>query len=285
MRFLQVDVFCRGPYTGNPLAVFPEAADLDRSQMQKIASEMNLSESTFVTHADSDSYRVRIFTPRQELPFAGHPTLGTTWVLRHLGLVTAEEVIQESQAGQTVVRVEGERLWFARTGRSGADIEEAAPSFRRLAHGLALEPRDLGLEARELGRNGMLLPAVSGAGIDQLIVPVRDADTLLRCAPAADLAWDEGVVGFYCFTATQAGRLQARGFFPSLGIAEDPATGSAAASLGVYLAHRLGDIDVEIAQGEQVGRPSTIYLDAEEQSVRVGGRCAHVLTGALEQLP
>ena len=122
--FLQVDVFADSPYSGNPLAVFPEAGDLSAPQMQAIAREMNLSETSFVTSCGDDSYDVRIFTPEEELPFAGHPTLGTTWVLRRLGRVAGDVVDQRSPAGPTTVTIVDDILWLERGGETEADLED-----------------------------------------------------------------------------------------------------------------------------------------------------------------
>ncbi|MDQ3646955.1 MAG: PhzF family phenazine biosynthesis protein [Actinomycetota bacterium] len=285
MEFLQVDVFSDGPYTGNPLAVFPDAGGLSGSQMQRIASEMNLSETAFVTSVEPHRYRVRIFTPRKELAFAGHPTIGTTWVLRNGGRLTEEDVTQVSDAGETSVTLEGDTLWFERIGSVGADIEEHDPLHREIARGLGVDQRDLGMEARELGRSGTLYPAVSNAGLEQLMVPVRDLAALARCSAAPGLLESAGIEGFYCFTATAAGRIQARGLFPAVGIAEDPATGSAAAALGLYLADRLGAIEVDVDQGVEMGRPSKIHVRGAPGRVKVGGRCSLVVSGRLEVLP
>lgn len=286
MRFLQVDVFAAAPYFGNPLAVFPDAGELRREQMQRIAREMNLSETAFVMRADRDSYDVRIFTPNEELPFAGHPTIGTTWVLRHLGVVDAADVVQRSPAGETRVRAEGEELWFTRTGEVGHDLEdEDVHAARRVAAALGIEERDVGLEARELGRPGRLRPALADAGVAQVMIPLRDGATLASLSVRPDALAALGGTGAYCFTAIQAGRLRARGFFPGLGITEDPATGSAAAALGLYLAARIGDVDVEITQGVEIHRESKIHVRARSGHAEVGGRCRLVLEGALSVLP
>jgi trans-2,3-dihydro-3-hydroxyanthranilate isomerase len=286
MEFVQVDVFAAGPYEGNPLAVFPNAPDLSRAQMQRIASEMNLSETTFVTSASSDEYSVRIFTPREELPFAGHPTIGTAWVLRHLGLVGADEITQRSGAGPTTVSIDGERLWFDRTGEVEPDLEDRDhTATMRLGAAVGLEESEVGLEARELGRSGRLRPAYSDAGLRQLMLPIRNLDALERCTPRADLVGREARNGCYCFTSEGAGRVRARGFFPELGIAEDPATGSASAALGLYLAGRVGAIQFEVRQGVEMGRPSRIFIDATPGRVRVGGTCSLVLRGELASLP
>jgi len=286
MRFIQLDVFAGTPYLGNPLAVFPEAGELRRDQMQAIAREMNLSESAFVTRAGRDSYDVRIFTPKEELAFAGHPTIGTTWVLRHLGVVEGDEVVQHSAGGDTPVRVEGDLSWFVRSGDVGNDLEDHdVHAARRIASALGLEERDVGLEARELGRSGRLRPAIADAGVANVIVPLRDALTLSSVSVSADAVAELGGHGAYCFTAVQAGRVRARGFYPALGIPEDPATGSAAAALGLYLATRIGDVDLEITQGVEINRESKMLVRTKAGQVEVGGRCALVAEGTLSTLP
>jgi trans-2,3-dihydro-3-hydroxyanthranilate isomerase len=286
LEFFQVDVFADAPYQGNPLAVFPDAGDLATRQMQALAREMNLSETTFVTGVHGDAYDVRIFTPEEELPFAGHPTLGTAWVLREIGVVPERELVQRSAAGPTTIEAVGDLLWFTRTGSSDPDLDVRDPNaIANVAAALGVAVHDIGLEARELGRPGRLGPAFADAGVRQLVVPLRSLDALGACRPRSDLltAWTSG--GVYCFTAVQAGRVRARGFFPSFGTPEDPATGSAAAALGLLLAARLGPIELEVVQGVEMARPSRIALDARPERVRVGGRCYLALTGRLERLP
>ena len=286
MEFFQVDVFADAPYQGNPLAVFPDAGDLATRQMQALAREMNLSETTFVTGVHGDAYDVRIFTPEGELPFAGHPTLGTAWVLREIGVVPERELVQRSAAGPTTIEADGDLLWFTRTGSSDPDLEIRDPNaISNVAAALGVAVHDIGLEARELGRPGRLGPAFADAGVRQLVVPLRSLDALGACRPRSDLLAALTRGGVYCFTAVQAGRVRARGFFPSFGIPEDPATGSAAAALGLLLAARLGPIELEVAQGVEMARPSRIALDARPERVRVGGRCYLALTGRLERLP
>jgi len=285
-EFLQVDVFTETAYRGNPLAVFPKAGELTRRQMQAIAREMNLSETTFVTSAARDSYQVLIFTPQEELPFAGHPTIGTAWTLRHLGLISGDEVYQHSPAGPTPIRARGQTLWFTRSGSATEDFEGTDPNAsRRIADALSVDVDAIGLEARELGRPGLLRPAFSDAGLRQLMVPVKNLDTLGGCRPDAERLRDVSPHGAYCFTGVGAGQARARGFFPDFGIPEDPATGSAAAALGLYLASRLGAVELSVTQGVEIGRPSLIRIEAEPGSVAVGGSCRMVLSGRLEALP
>ncbi len=275
MDFFQVDVFAGAPYQGNPLAVFPDAADLGDDQMQSIAAEMNLSETTFVTATDESGYDVRIFTPRTEMPFAGHPTIGTTWVLRHLGIAQGRVVEQHSGAGTTPVHVEGDTIWFERKGSARHDLQAPEPVV--LAEGLGLDPADLG--------NGELSPALYDAGLPTLVAPLQSVDALGRCMPRGDLLGSFPGEGVYCFTRLDVGRLRARSFFPGVGVMEDPATGSAAAALGIYFGERVGRAQLEIDQGVEMGRPSRISVRADIGRVEVGGRCELTLTGRLEQLP
>jgi trans-2,3-dihydro-3-hydroxyanthranilate isomerase len=286
MDFLQIDVFAGTAYAGNPLAVFPDAGDLSPGQMQAIASEMNLSETTFVTDVRDDSYDVRIFTPTTELPFAGHPTLGTAWTLRHLGKLNADRVTQLSRAGETVVVLKDRRAELTRTGKAERDLELTdPPALRKIAAALSVTPDAIGLEARELGRSGRLRPAFSDAGLRQLFVPVRSIPDLESCRVVANLLDALAPVGVYCFTASGAGRVRARGLFPSAGVNEDPATGSAAAGLGLYLADRLGDIDLEVLQGQEIGRPSHLFVKGRTGEVRVAGDCVLIFEGRLTELP
>jgi trans-2,3-dihydro-3-hydroxyanthranilate isomerase len=285
MEFFQVDVFAGSAYSGNPLAVFPNADGLSSSQMQRIALEMNLSETTFVTAVDGDAYSVRIFTPGQELPFAGHPTVGTAWLLRHIEKLAGERFVQSSAAGDTEITVVGDELWFERTGRTEPDIGGDDPDAGApIAAALGLEAGDMGLDASELGGSGRLNAAVSDAGVAQLMVPVRDDSSLARCVPRSELTAIHPM-GVYCFTALGAGRLGARGFFPAVGVAEDPATGSAAAGLGLYLGDRVGGGSFAIEQGREMGRPSRILMRSEPGRVSIGGRCELILRGQLEALP
>lgn len=285
MDFTQVDVFADGPYAGNPLAVFHDASDLDAAQMQTIANEMNLSETSFVVATTPDSYDVRIFTPTHELPFAGHPTIGTAWVLLQRGSIKGTSLTQHSRAGETPIRMDGDGvLWIERGGSSEPDLEDSDPGIvNAIAASLHIDPGEVGLEARELGRPGRLRPAFSDGGLRQLMVPVKDKGVLERCVPPTGS--DVVGIGAYCFCAAGAGRLVARGFWPDIGISEDPATGSAAIGLGLYLADRLGDIEVEVAQGLQIGRPSRILMRATKGRATIGGRCVQVFEGRLSSLP
>jgi trans-2,3-dihydro-3-hydroxyanthranilate isomerase len=286
MEFFQIDVFAGSAYAGNPLAVFPEAEELSTDQMQRIALEMNLSETTFVTSVEDARYSVRIFTPGQELPFAGHPTIGTTWLLRRMKRLSGDRFIQSSAAGDTEITAVGDELWFERTGRVDADLEASddPDAADPIATAIGLQSREVGLDAKGLGGSGELKVAAADAGVEQLMVPVRDDSVLARCSPRSELVTLHPT-GVYCFTALSDGHIGARGFFPGAGVAEDPATGSAAAGLGLYLADRVGAGSFEIVQGREMGRPSRILMRCEPGKVSIGGHCEPIFKGELEALP
>lgn len=278
MDFLQIDVFAQGPFKGNPLAVFPDPGELNTEQMQAIAREMNLSETTFVTAVEDSSYDVRIFTPTDELPFAGHPTIGTAWALRHLGLLTANELVQRSTAGETQVTSEGDLMWLERQGSSERDL----PDPGVIADLIGVDVSETGAEF-----NGSELKAavVESGGMAQLMFPIRTTDAVKNASPLPRVPEGADYQGAYCFAPAGKDRLKARGFWPAVGVSEDPATGSAAAALGFYLAERVGSVDVEIEQGVEMGRPSNIHLRAQPGVVQVGGECRLVLKGTLQALP
>lgn len=274
-QYLIVDVFARGPLSGNALAVFPDGAAIDSERYQAIAREMNLSETAFVTATRPDGYDVRIFTPGSELPFAGHPTLGTAWVLRHIGAIVGDRPTQTSPAGETPVSIALDTVWLERTGTVGRDRDDADA----IARALNIAEAAIGFDAAILGMERTALrPAMVDAGIPQLLVPIADPDVLARVRPGPGV---EGLSsqGIYCFAPLGSARVKARFFAAGLGIAEDPATGSAAAALGLYLCDRAGELAFEISQGDEVARPSTLNVDAARGRVRVGGVVVLVARG------
>jgi len=274
-RYVIVDVFAREPLTGNGLAVFPDASSVDPERMQRIAREMNLSETTFVHRVEGDSYDVRIFTPTEELPFAGHPTLGTAWTLRHLGLLNGDRVTQRSAAGETPVTFEGSRVWLERGGESGYDLPDIGETLDVLDIGAG----SVGFDASRLGATpGALRPAIANAGIPQLMLPLSEPSTVAALRSPASLGEVEGV---YCFAPIGLGRVKARFFAPDFGVIEDPGTGSAAAGLGLYLGARVGAIEIEIEQGAEISRPSFLSVRAEPSVVRVGGEVHLACEGTL----
>lgn len=275
--YVVVDVFTDRPLAGNALAVFPDGHEIPPELMQPIAREMNLSETTFVTRCDGESYDLRIFTPASELPFAGHPTLGTAWTLRHLGRLETERPVQRSPAGETPVSVALDTVWLERTGTVGPDLEDA--SF--VASALGISEFDIGFSASLLGlERRTLAPAVADSGVAQLMVPICDAARLAEMSPRPEIA-DLSGDGVYCFTAIAPTKIKARFFAPGVGVAEDPATGSAAAGLGLYLGDRFGNLAFDISQGAEIGRPSKIEVDTSRGRVRVGGSVVRVGEGEL----
>jgi trans-2,3-dihydro-3-hydroxyanthranilate isomerase len=275
-RYVIVDVFTDRPLAGNALAVFPDPGSVPEDAMQKIAREMNLSETTFVTAINDDGYDVRIFTPTTELPFAGHPTLGTSWTIHtHLALAGGDAVVQRSAGGETPVQFEGEQVWLERTGSVGDDIDAAS-----IAAQLGLGLSNIGFDASAFGAAaGLLAPAVSNAGVSQMMVPVADPAVLAAMAVPPSV---EGLPAApYCFAPLGPGKIKSRFFAAGFGIAEDPGTGSAAAALGLYLGARIGACSVEITQGIEVLRPSTIYVRAEPARAHVGGSVRLAAEGTL----
>lgn len=270
--YVVTDVFARSPLQGNALAVFHEPGTVPADRMQAVARETNLSETTFVTAIRPDGYDVRIFTPYTEMPFAGHPTLGTAWTLRHLGLVGTDHLTQVSQAGSTSVTAEGERMWLSRTG------SVTPGDFEAVANAVGAPPDAVGFDAASIGGTGALMPAIANAGVEVVMLPLRSPEILRSLSVPGSLAGRDEV---YCFAPLGPGRILARFFAPGLGIAEDPATGVAAAGLGLYLGAHIGEIAVTVDQGAQVGRPSEIFIEASPGSARVGGQVHLVAEGVL----
>ena len=251
----------RRPFAGNQLCVVPETPErLDHDAMLTLTREINFSETTFVTAVREGGYDVRIFTPEKELPFAGHPTLGTAFVLATEGRVGAS-VIQTCPAGEIAVEVDLD-------GGRGR-MHQLPPEFGREVEDRALIARGAGLTTDDLVADLPIVPV--STGIPHLMVPVRDEATLRRaerqsemCRLACEAADD--AESLYLFAIRGDGDVMARMFdrWPSIG--EDPATGSAAGPLGAYLAeHARAGMPghVTIAQGELVGRPSVLHVDIE----------------------
>lgn len=270
LPFRLVDVFTPLPFAGNQLCVVPVPAGLDVSTMQMVAREIGFSETTFVTERHHDGYAMRIFTPEAELPFAGHPTLGTAFVMVSEGLVTSPTV-QVVAAGEVPVEVD--------VDANTAVMTQFPAEFGPLFPDRDLIARAIGLEVDDLEPD-LPIQTVS-TGLPPTIVPLRDADTLRRARRhdrlVAEAVAASGGEELYLF-ALADGRVMARMFDAGFGIGEDPATGSAAGPLGAYLAeHGIAEIpgSILIRQGDQVGRPSELHVDVHREGgtwrVRVGG--------------
>jgi trans-2,3-dihydro-3-hydroxyanthranilate isomerase len=268
--FRLVDVFTPRPLAGNQLCVVPEPAGLDDALMQALAQEIGFSETTFVTEAAGDRYAMRIFTPDAELPFAGHPTLGTAFVLVSEGRV-ASPTTQVVAAGEVPVEVDA--------GSGFAWMTQLPPTFGPPFEDRELVARAAGLAVEDLHPD---LPVRTvSTGLPPLLAPVGDLETLLRARidqpVVAELCERSGGEELYLF-AIHEGGVTARFFGPTPAIVEDPATGSAAGPLGAYLAERgVAGMpgSVTILQGAQVGRPSELHVEVsplgDSWRVRVGG--------------
>ncbi len=285
-----VDVFAERPYTGNPLAVVVGAALPDET-MQQLAAETNLSETTFVTPAaeDDGGYRVRIFTPAREIAFAGHPILGTAWVLRHRVAPGASGPLRLNLAVGPVP------VTFGPSGEGSEVAWFLAPpvSLGRTC------PREsiaaaIGVSANDIETGSPVQLAT--AGTTALIVPLRSLESLRRSrldlaafAALADKGFPPLVYLFCRQTHHPWNNLCARFFFEAHGVREDPATGNGAAFLGAYLLeHRIfpgSGLSVRIEQGHEIHRPSLVMLRARmlgsAREVSVGGHVFPTVQGEL----
>jgi trans-2,3-dihydro-3-hydroxyanthranilate isomerase len=272
-----VDVFTDRPFAGNPLAVFADAVTLDAKTMRAIANELHLSETTFVlppTSAAAD-HRVRIFTPDSELPFAGHPTLGTAYVL-----ADGKDGSTRLEEGVGVIRV---------TIREGfVQMEQPLPSFTGTTITRRAAAEALGLAVEEV-RNDIPIQ-VGSSGVPYLLVPLANLKAVRRARRPASL---EANVYVFAMSAERSGsQVHGRMFDEGLGIGEDPATGSAQGPLGAYLvAHELvhpaPTTRIRSEQGFEIGRPSILDIEVDRAgaaiaAVRVGGRCVPMGGGWLE---
>lgn len=296
-HFHQLDVFTTEPLTGNPLAVFPDASGLPPGTMQALAREMNLSETAFVLPSAKATRRVRFFTPTAEIPLAGHPTIGTWWLLAELGHVkgSADSITVTQETGRGVLPVD-------------IAIEHDRPTHVSMVQPLP----EFGTTVTDCGRLAELLGAASGAvtahpppqivstGIPQLMVPIA-ALAELRALPSGgtggELAAFLRSVGTDCAmcfcveTEDPDATVHCRMFAPGLGVPEDPATGSASGALACYLVeHGLvnpgdGIAQVVVEQGSEIGRASRIRarvtVDARRaiSEVRVGGSAVTIISG------
>ncbi len=283
-----VDVFTTTPLEGNALAVFPDASGMDGATMQRVARELNLSETTFVLPKEStdDAVRVRIFTPTAELPFAGHPTIGTAYVLRRLGLVAAgaETFALNENVGRVPIRVDGGDdpiLWL-----TTPPIRKLAEFSReRSARALSLGPDRLaaGIPCEQLSAGS---PLIFVAVKDRLAVD----DARLDIGAFSDLVRPcRGVTSIFVFAPTETGAYS-RMFAPQLGIVEDPATGGATGPLAAFMIkHGLvsGADGARFVseQGVKMGRRSLLHVlihgDRGERGIEVGGNVVHIASATL----
>jgi trans-2,3-dihydro-3-hydroxyanthranilate isomerase len=294
--FYQLDVFTEKAFSGNPLAVFPEAEGLSGEEMQQIALEMNLSETVFVLPSEKALRRLRIFTPMQELPLAGHPVVGTWNLLAQLGVTPQTEngfieIEQELKLGILPVEIEFRdkkpfQVVMTQGKFEAGEIVSDKTEIEKLAEGLGLKISDFDL------REDLPIQTVS-TGIRALDVPLVSLETLGRCRINSSLLSEvylaSKAVGCYAFTfetIEENSRVHARFFAPDDNIPEDAATGSAAGSLSGYLTYH-GAINTKkftIEQGDFMKRPSRIFAEVtgekgRVEKVKIGGSSIVVAKG------
>ena len=286
-RFILTDVFTEQAFGGNQLAVFPDAEGISDALMQAYARELNFSETTFVLppRKPGHTHRVRIFTPTKEIPFAGHPNVGTAVVLAAAGQAGTLVFDEDVGTVRIAARAEGNRGFAELTLERAAEIRPSDIAPARLMAMVSLPE----------GAAGPLPAFAMSVGLPFFVVPLKDPASV--AAAKLDSSWEAVLppdawsrdVYVVAGDFAPGGRLKARMFAPADGISEDPATGSAAAALAASLADALPDTDGEFAwtieQGAEIGRPSLISAVAVKRagrvvSIRVGGSAVIVGQGA-----
>jgi trans-2,3-dihydro-3-hydroxyanthranilate isomerase len=283
--FRIVNVFAETRLGGNPLAVFEDARGIDDTTMQALALQFNLSETTFILPSDRATARVRIFTPTFEMPFAGHPTLGTAHVVRAL-TKAGDRVALDMIAGVIPVEAHGD-TWT---------LEANPPKTRPVTATRANLATMLVLAEADVAPDPDAPPLWVDTGTEQLVIPLRSTDAVLRVAPRADLLLAHGHTGqramAYVFApaargsaASGDGAMVVRFFFPKHGaVVEDPGTGSACANLGGWLLATGAPLPqrLAVAQGDAVGRPCRLGLEVTaDRRIRVSGRVIELARGTV----
>ncbi|WP_251975818.1 PhzF family phenazine biosynthesis protein [Salinicola avicenniae] len=252
-RYVLLDVFTDTPFAGNPLAVFPQAAGLEDEEMARIARELNLSETVFIVSHHPSRARLRIFTPGGEIPFAGHPTIGTAWLIRALGWQANDDPLTlEEAVGDIPITFDDDSVGFT----TAQPLEVCESSLTRKT---ASQVLDLPLEAIATA------PVRASCGMPFHLIALRDLDALaharVNTAALETYLAEPAERDLYLYVELPERALRTRLFAPAMGIPEDPATGSAAAPLIGYLATRASSDAVQewtIHQGVEMGRPSRI---------------------------
>jgi trans-2,3-dihydro-3-hydroxyanthranilate isomerase len=300
-QFYQADVFTDVPFGGNPVAVIPDAAGLTDLELQQIAREMNLSETVFVFPPSDQAavVKIRIFTPTQEIPFAGHPVIGTFFVLGTLKRLALREpvtrVLQECNLGLFPVDI------HVKDGRiTRVVMSQPQPQFLEIIESrddLFSLARALGVARQQITETKWPVQVVS-TGLPVMIVPVRTLTAVRSIVPdvsaIAELCQQygaNGIMAFSTMTVEQQATVHTRMFAPLIGIIEDPATGSASGALGAYLLqHGVVEVapmtEIIAEQGYEIERPSRILIQVESeddaiQAVKIGGQAVMVLEGTL----
>jgi trans-2,3-dihydro-3-hydroxyanthranilate isomerase len=276
-RISWLDVFAERPLAGNGLAVVDDADGVSDETMLALAQEMGLSETTFVqsTDAEGADYRNRIWDPHEELPFAGHPSLGTAVAVARWGGLDEASFVQETQAGLQPIDVRKENgSWRASMLQNEAEF---GPELDRDAVMTAV-----GLRAEDA--HPELSPQVVSTGMPHVMAPVAEHAALARALPdystIFELSEPHGSVVIYLAWVEPDGKtVRARSFTRTVEMGEDPATGSAAGPLGAYLKERVGTDRLWIRQGEEMGRPSLLEVEMADGRPRVSGGVIPVIDG------
>ena len=278
--FYQVDVFSDELFGGNPLAVFLRGKDFKEAQFQQVAREMNLSETTFVlasSHPDAD-FDVRIFTPEKEIPFAGHPTLGTAFVLRHAGLIPSTQNLLRLNFKVGIIPVDLQEDGKIFMNQPPGKILQTFTNTEEIAQvlGLTVNNIDLPVQTASTGFPALLVPINSLRAMQRIVLNLSLLKVLLE---------EAGVDMIYPFTRQTLDKknsIHSRGFAPFVGIPEDPATGSVAGALGYYLNDKNPkEENVVIELGYVMKRPGLIFVKIDGTIIRVGGKTRMVFKASL----
>ena len=297
-RFVTADVFTDKPFGGNPLAVLPDARGLDDEQMLNVTREFNFSETVFVFPPERGHTRkLRIWTPAGEIPFAGHPTVGAAHVLAAIGDIPLNggetHIVFEENVGPVPVMIRahnGQPVFAQLTAAKLPEVGPPAPARETLADILSLEATDL------IG--AQWAPQAVSCGLPFLLVPLRDRDAVGRSRIRLDhwertlgSAWARDIMVFSRDPEREGSDIRARMYGPGVSVPEDPATGSACAALGGYLAARDtttdGTLHWVVEQGFEMGRPSILEIEVDKRNgavtaVRVGGASVVMSEGTMQ---
>ncbi|WKX25423.1 PhzF family phenazine biosynthesis protein [Tatumella ptyseos] len=287
VNFKQVDVFTSTPFKGNPVAVILDARGLSTAQMQAIANWTNLSETTFVLPAENSEadYRVRIFTPKSELPFAGHPTIGTAWALLEAGRVVPHEghLIQECGAG--LVRL---TLTLGHNGETSIAFDLPKP------HITELSPEQIDAIEEMIGCkiSRSLCPALVDVGAKWIVAQLSDASSVLNVTPdyarlrQHDLAMAiTGICLYGDYPQQEEMTIEVRSFAPACGVNEDPVCGSGNGSVAAFIRYHGKELSmplqVKASQGQALGREGKVSLIIDHDIIKVGGCAVTCIDGQI----
>ncbi|WFF41147.1 PhzF family phenazine biosynthesis protein [Salinicola endophyticus] len=280
-RYMLLDVFTATPFAGNPLAVFPDAAALTDIQMAQLAKELNLSESVFITTRLPGRVALRIFTPSGELPFAGHPSVGTAWLIRALGWHDpATPLILAEGVGDVPIRFAGTQAWL--TTAQPLDVSEDSLSIEQAAEILGLSRAQIATRPVRASC-GIPYQLIELADLDSLASVQVESGTLARALPAP------AERNLYLYVRNTSQQLRARMFTAETTLYEDPATGSAAAPLIGHLSRQMPAtqmLDWQVTQGVEMGRPSHIHgrvsrAEVVQETIQIGGEAIIAGEGVL----